>query len=207
MRYIGGKSRIARFLSPIILSTRPRFVVEPFCGALNVSLWLVKDDPTVVVYASDSHSDLVSMWQAVKDGWSPPDSVSRDEYDRLREEAASPLRTFVGYGCSFSGKWFGATLPTRLAGTTPRTPETRLRKRDRYLSASFSGARITHSTPFLQRTMSYTATRRTRTPRSRESDKRSITPRSGSGSTLGRYLATFLSTRLLRIHASCGSET
>lgn len=114
MRYIGGKSRIARFLSPIILSTRPRFVVEPFCGALNISLRLVKDDPTVVVYASDSHSDLVSMWQAVKDGWSPPDSVSRDEYDRLREEASSPLRTFVGYGCSFSGKWFGgyASDPT-----------------------------------------------------------------------------------------------
>lgn len=107
MRYIGGKSRIAKDLSPIILSTKPEFVVEPFCGALNVSVQLVKDDPHVTVIASDAHTDLIQMWQAIKDGWVPPENLTREEYEQLREDASSPLRTFAGYGCSFSGKWFG----------------------------------------------------------------------------------------------------
>lgn len=107
MRYIGGKSRIAKDLSPIILSTKPEFVVEPFCGALNVSVQLVKDDPHVTVIASDAHTDLIQMWQALKDGWVPPEALSREEYEQLRGDDPSPLRTFAGYGCSFSGKWFG----------------------------------------------------------------------------------------------------
>lgn len=108
MRYIGGKNRIAKELAPILLASEPAVVVEPFCGALNITLALIKLRPEVTVYASDSHYDLIQMWQAVQDGWSPPSELTRAAYDALKNEtASSPLRTFAGYGCSFSGKWFG----------------------------------------------------------------------------------------------------
>jgi DNA adenine methylase len=89
-------------------------VVEPFCGALNVSVALVRHDPQVRVLASDKHEDLIDMWRAVKGGWLPPTDLSRDTYHRLMDAPPSPLRTFAGYGCSFGGKWFGgyASDPT-----------------------------------------------------------------------------------------------
>lgn len=104
---MGGKYRIAKYLSPIILATKPRVVVEPFCGALNVTVRLLMDDTDVVVHAYDAHCDLIDMWRAVQAGWEPPTNLGRDEYNALRNSEASPLRTFAGYGCSFSGKWFG----------------------------------------------------------------------------------------------------
>lgn len=107
MRYIGGKNRIARDIAPVILQSKPKVVVEPFCGALSVTVALVACDPEVKVICSDIHTDLVDMWIAIQNGWVPPKHVSRAEYNELRNAQSSPLRTFVGYGCSFSGKWFG----------------------------------------------------------------------------------------------------
>ena len=108
MKYVGGKFRIAKYLSPVVLSTRPQIVIEPFCGALNMTIRLLKDDPDLLVYAYDVHKDLVDMWVAVQEGWTPPAAMTREEYNALRSsEEPSPLRTFAGYGCSFVGKWFG----------------------------------------------------------------------------------------------------
>ncbi len=107
MRYIGGKARIAADLAPIILQTRPKIVTEPFCGALSVTVELLKRDKNLIVYASDAHQDLVNLWIAVQEGWDPPQYLSKEEYQELKQAEASPLRTFAGYGCSFSGKWFG----------------------------------------------------------------------------------------------------
>jgi len=107
MQYVGGKSRIAKHITPIIIKSNPNCVIEPFCGALNISCELVKNNPRIKVYASDIDSDLIEMWQAVKDGWLPPDNISEEEYNLLKHGEGSPLRTFVGYGCSFGGKWFG----------------------------------------------------------------------------------------------------
>lgn len=59
------------------------------------------------VYAGDAHEDLVLMWQAAQAGWVPPEFVPRALYDELRNAEPSALRGFVGYGSSFSGKWFG----------------------------------------------------------------------------------------------------
>jgi DNA adenine methylase len=109
MHFLGGKARIASHLAPIILESNPKHVVEPFCGALHVTVALVRSSATTTVYASDVHTDLIDMWKAIKnDGWVPPRALSQDEYNTLRlSKVSSPLRTFAGYGCSFSGKWFG----------------------------------------------------------------------------------------------------
>ncbi len=76
--------------------------MEPFCGAAHV---LSKMSGRRV--ASDLSEDLILLWQAIQNGWIPPDSVSEEEYQRLKTSSPSALRGFAGYGLSFSGKWFG----------------------------------------------------------------------------------------------------
>lgn len=116
MRYIGGKARIAKEIAKIItlegtemqyIGGKARIVVEPFCGALNVSIEMLKLNPSVLIHASDLDSDLIDMWIAVQNGWIPPNVVTKERYLELQKEQPSPERTFAGYGCSFSGKWFG----------------------------------------------------------------------------------------------------
>ncbi len=77
---------------------------EPFCGGLSVSVELAKFGPGLV---SDGNEALIALYQAVRAGWVPPDSVSREQYQAAKSLPNSdPLKAFVGFGCSFGGKWF-----------------------------------------------------------------------------------------------------
>ena len=58
--------------------------------------------------ASDAQLSLILMWEAVKNGWTPPRRITRAEYEALRNVAPSPLKGFAGYTCSYGGKWFGS---------------------------------------------------------------------------------------------------
>lgn len=59
------------------------------------------------VISSDANPALVSLYQALRDGWDPPTIVSEDEYRAARGLPDSdPRKAFVGFGCSFGGKWF-----------------------------------------------------------------------------------------------------
>ena len=59
--------------------------------------------------ASDSNKALITMYQALQDGWLPPEEVSESLYTeyKLKQDSADPLTAFIGIGCSFGGKWFG----------------------------------------------------------------------------------------------------
>lgn len=104
MRYQGGKSRIAKHIASIINSQPGDFYLEPFVGGSSV-LALV-DKPNRV--ATDIEPNLIAMWKSVQDGWVPPSNVSRELYNDLRESnEVTALRGFVGYACSWGGKWFG----------------------------------------------------------------------------------------------------
>lgn len=104
MRYLGGKSRIAKQIAAYLKSVRQpgQLYIEPFCGAC----WVLQEmeNPR---QASDVVEDLILLWQALQTDWQPPTQVSEDEYKALRGAAPSALRGFVGFGCSFGGKWFG----------------------------------------------------------------------------------------------------
>ncbi len=104
MQYMGGKSnekwQICRFLNQI---RQPgQLYIEPFVGACNT--FAMMDEPKIGI---DIHPDLIAMWQAVQCGWEPPDSLTEEEYNHLKYSTISPLRGFAGFGCSYSGKWFG----------------------------------------------------------------------------------------------------
>jgi hypothetical protein len=79
---------------------------EPFCGGGAVTLALSRVG--FKVHASDSHEDLILMWQAAMRGESEPFAdVSEAEHATIRFAAPSARRGFVGFGASFGGVWFG----------------------------------------------------------------------------------------------------
>ena len=105
---MGGKSRISKELSEVILShTDKRDVyIEPFVGGGAMAEKMSAHFAKVIL--NDLHEDLMLMWDAVLNkGWIPPTEVSFEEYQELRNAEPSALRGFVGFSCSFGGKWFG----------------------------------------------------------------------------------------------------
>lgn len=107
MRYMGGKSRIAKH---IVAELRKYYVdgmtyVEPFVGGANV---IAKVDFAEKRIAGDIDPQLIRMWEAVANGWVPPETLSEDEYRRLKlEQPDDPITGFAKYGCSFGGKAWG----------------------------------------------------------------------------------------------------
>lgn len=104
MQYLGGKTRLAKHIVPLMLRHNRPTYVEPFLGGGSVAEKMAPHFENV--YLSDVHEDLILMWQALQQGWEPPDHVSEEEYARLKKSEPSALRGFVGFGCSFGGRWF-----------------------------------------------------------------------------------------------------
>ena len=48
------------------------------------------------------------MFKALQNGWIPPENISKEEYEYIRNnlDEDKALSGFVGFGCSFSGIWF-----------------------------------------------------------------------------------------------------
>jgi DNA adenine methylase len=103
MQYVGGKCRIRKELATYLESVRNgRIFVEPFVGGANITAEMSGNR-----IASDLCQDIVMLWSAAADGWWPPISVSEAEYKAAKNEPPSAYRAFVGFGCSFGGKFFG----------------------------------------------------------------------------------------------------
>jgi DNA adenine methylase len=106
MRYLGGKSRIARKLAARIREIVPDAEVywDPFCGGLSMSVALSEYAP---VLASDACAPLIALYRAVRGGWVPPSDVSEDEWRSAKAlPDTDPFKAFAGFGCSFGGRWF-----------------------------------------------------------------------------------------------------
>lgn len=111
MRYLGGKSRIAKQLAELIDSVRQpgQWVWDAFCGGLSMSVALRKKGP---VWSTDACVPLIALYRAVQSGWDPPTEVSKDEWQAAKALPDSdPMKAFCGFGCSFGGKWFGGFQP------------------------------------------------------------------------------------------------
>lgn len=105
MQYLGGKSRLGVRIASAIGAAGLTHGWEPFCGGCGASTALAALGPLV---CSDIHPALIAMWQAVQQGWTPPEALSEDEYAAARDLPDSdPLKAFAAFGCSFGGKEFG----------------------------------------------------------------------------------------------------
>lgn len=105
MRYMGGKSRIAKKIAPYLTRHERAVYVEPFVGGAAVLTQVARDFS--FIHANDGHGDLIDMYRALQAGWLPPSHIGEDEYKQLRHAPSSTRRTFAGYGCAFGGRWFG----------------------------------------------------------------------------------------------------
>jgi len=106
MKYLGSKARIAKIIVHHVTRLRKpgQWYVEPFCGGCNVI-----DKISNPRLANDRHPYLIAMFQAIQDGWIPPDKISEGEYDWVRmnvDQYPPHYVGFVGFCCSFSGGWW-----------------------------------------------------------------------------------------------------
>lgn len=113
MKYMGSKSRIAKYILPIILKDRGvnQWYVEPFVGGCNM---IDKVDGNRI--GADANPYLISMWHFLCNGYSFPKEINRDLYKRMRdkfnnetfyginEDAA--MIGYVGFMGSFNGRFF-----------------------------------------------------------------------------------------------------
>lgn len=109
MQYKGGKSRIAEQIAPILNAQAGEgniCFISLFCGSCAIES---KIRGFKRVICNDRHPYLIAMFRALQGGYELPDTVSEAEYIFIREnkELYPPLTGFVGFGCSFGGKWFG----------------------------------------------------------------------------------------------------
>jgi DNA adenine methylase len=104
---MGSKNRHANEILSITLHNRKQnqYYIEPFMGGCNI---IDKVDGNRI--GNDIHYYLVSLFVAIQKGWEPPDTISEEQYQNIRTNKGSfppELVGFVGFGCSYSGKWFG----------------------------------------------------------------------------------------------------
>lgn len=111
MRYMGGKSRIAKKIAPHLLTSERPHYCEPFVGGGAVLCEVARSFQTVTAF--DNHRDLINLYRAVQVGWVPPETITEQQYNNLRNEPSSPLRTFAGFGASYGGKWWGGFARAR----------------------------------------------------------------------------------------------
>lgn len=108
MQYFGGKQRISKplskFLNEQLKEGQP--FVDLFCGSCNVMINIEGDRLKI---ANDKHRYLIAMWRELQNGWLPPKNLTQEEYQYIKENKDEKpyLTGFVGFGCSFAGKWFG----------------------------------------------------------------------------------------------------
>lgn len=82
-----------------------QFYVEPFVGGFNMI-----DKVDGLRIANDSNYYLIQLFKAIQKGWTPPSVVTEEEYRDARinkEKLPSELVGFIGFCCSYSGKFFG----------------------------------------------------------------------------------------------------
>lgn len=105
MQYLGGKSRIAKQISELLNKNNRKVFVSLFCGGCSVEA-LVTSDKKIL---NDFHPYLIQMWIDAQTGRDFPENVSEDMYKETKNKMDEDkgLSGFIGFGCSFGGKWWG----------------------------------------------------------------------------------------------------
>lgn len=105
MHYLGGKQRISKYLIPFLQNETSDIFVDGFCGGLNIMPY-IKANKRI---AFDAHLPLISLYKALQNkNTNLPNSITEHEYKEAKLlNDTDYLKAFIGFGCSFSGKYFG----------------------------------------------------------------------------------------------------
>lgn len=139
MRYLGGKTKISKYIIPIMSSYRldNQAWVEPFVGGCNTII-KVKGDR----YGNDINGDLVALWEAVTyNRYIPPTTVSENMYYLVKDNPTAypaELRAFVSIGCSYSGIMWGNYAKGNTRNYAAEASRGALRKATKLTGVTFS---------------------------------------------------------------------
>jgi DNA adenine methylase len=163
IRYFGGKSKIANDVSAYINNLITKGIdqcniseennesqakslttlipphthyVEPFCGACNVASKIHIKNKIL----NDKNPYLISMFKALQNGWIPPQEVSEEEYKyaKINQDKEPHIAGFVGFACSFAGKfWGGYARDNRGGNYALRGHNSILKKMETLMDADF----------------------------------------------------------------------
>ena len=109
MRYQGGKSRISKPIAKTINSLLVRggeTFVSLFCGSCSIESKIKGFNRMIL---NDKHKYLIDLFKGVQNGYELPEFITEEQYKYIRnnKDEDCVLSGFVGFGCSFGGKWFG----------------------------------------------------------------------------------------------------
>jgi DNA adenine methylase len=112
MRYLGGKSRQAKWILGEILKLKGsrRIYLEPFIGGGSVISTMAPHFEYVI--GSDIVPELICLWREVSQGWIPPDSMTEEQYLTLKQDPTpSALKGWAAFAASYNGKYFAGYGP------------------------------------------------------------------------------------------------
>ena len=137
MKYMGSKSRIAKYIVPIIQKeiddNNIKCYIEPFVGGANV-IDKIKCDKRI---GSDKNKYLIGLLTHVSNGGELLESVSREYYNEVRANHKNGtyedwIVGNVGFLASYNGRWFDGGF----AQSGYEKTKTGERYRDYYLESS-----------------------------------------------------------------------
>lgn len=113
MKYMGSKSRIAKYIVPIIQSyideNNMTTYFEPFCGGCNVIDKIICNRRI----AFDYNKYLIALLKRVQSNEPLLDNVSKELYDSVRNSLKDDYNFYpdwmignVGFLASYNGRWF-----------------------------------------------------------------------------------------------------
>lgn len=109
MKYMGSKSRVAKYIVPILQNeidtSGYKTYIEPFAGGMNI----IDKIQCERRLAFDLNPYLIALFQHLQNGGTLPDTISRDEYVSVRETPDKYEPHVVGYTgflASYNGRFF-----------------------------------------------------------------------------------------------------
>lgn len=110
MKYMGSKARLSKDLAPIInkiISDNDiNTYIEPFVGGAN----MIQNINCNRKIGLDNNTYLIAMWNALLSGWSPPEKITKEEYNNIKDNKDSYPKEIVsiaGFCATYNAKWFG----------------------------------------------------------------------------------------------------
>lgn len=118
MVYMGSKNRLSKDLIPIITKDlQPRqWYVEPFVGGCN----MIDKINHKYRLGADSNKYLIALLKAIQNDQNLPEYITKEEYQKVKDNKDNYpdwYVGFIGFICSFRGKWFAGYAGNGLSKT------------------------------------------------------------------------------------------
>lgn len=123
MKYMGSKARLSKDIVPILQDiidkNKIKTYIEPFVGGAN-TIDKIKCENKIGL---DNNKYLISLWQKLQSGYVIPKSLTKEEYDKIKENKDNypeELVAIAGILATYNAKWFGgyAKITKTKIGTT-----------------------------------------------------------------------------------------